>query len=362
MNAKAYAVVLAGGSGTRFWPESRQRRPKQILPITGKKPMIVETISRLSGLVPAKRILVITHESQAAALRQLLKQVPRENILAEPMAKNTAASIGWAASWIEEDDAILFVLPADHAIESKAQFQADLRAAGQAAAQGGLLTIGIRPSYAATGYGYLERGEKASRVANRSIHRVARFTEKPPREQAQRFLAAGNYYWNSGMFVWRKDAILAAIAQFLPQTAKALEKIRAARRSKGFLRKLDRAYREIPSISVDYGVMEKARDVFFLEASFRWSDVGSWPALYDLLRKEGESNVAAFPGGGEFLSIDCRGTLAFSEEKHLIAGIGVENLVIVHTPDATLVCTRDRAEEVKKIVEQLQARKRRELL
>lgn len=363
MTSHRYAVILAGGSGTRFWPESRKRRPKQVLPITGKKPMIVETAARLAGLVPPSRILVVTHEEQAVTIRKLLPKLPKQNILAEPQAKNTAASIGWAASWIEDSpESVLFVLPADHAIADAERFRADLRAAGEAAQAGGLFTFGIRPSFPATGYGYLERGAASARPGGKPVHRVARFTEKPPRAEAERFLASGNYFWNSGMFVWRKDAILAAVETHLPDLHAALGRLSAMRGKKNYPATLRREYARLASISVDYGIMEKAREVFMLEAGFPWSDVGSWLALYELRRREGESNVAAFPGGGDFLARDCRGVLAFSEEKHLVAGIGVENLVIVHTADATLVCRRDRAEEVKHIVEELQRRKRKDLL
>lgn len=357
-----YAVILAGGSGTRFWPVSRSTRPKQLLPITGKKAMIVETFERMRPLVSPKNVWVVTHESQAKAIAKLLPQIPKKNILAEPLAKNTAASIGWAAATIGDldPDATLAVLPADHAIEPKEKFQNDLLKAAQLAAKGDLFTFGIRPSFPSSGYGYLERGARLSTDA--PVYKVKRFTEKPDRATAERFLAAGNYYWNGGIFVWRQDAIRGAIESLMPKLHQALEKILVAQKKRNAKGALKKIFASLDSISIDYGVMEKAPNVCLLETSFNWSDVGSWTALALLMQKPGQPNVEIFPGGGEFLQKDSSDCLVFSEEGHTIAAIGMKNVVIVRTPDATLVCPRERAEEVKNLVEELQRRKQKELL
>ena len=344
-----FAVVMAGGSGTRFWPASRQARPKQFLAISGARAMLFETCARLAGLVPWERILVVTAESQAGLVRATLPDLPASNVLCEPAARNTAPCVAFAAEEIARraPDSVLLVLPADHVIRPLEAFQRTLRAAVLAATRADALVIfGVRPDHAATGYGYIEAGATLTELDGIPLYGVTRFVEKPERARAEQFLAAGNFLWNSGMFVWRTRVIRAALATHAPALSAGF-----ARVARG--EALERVYPSLPSVAIDVAVLEKAADVHMLPIDYTWNDVGSWSALPDVHAADADGNWRALSGGARLVSIDAHGCVAYGEGRELIALVGVRDLVVVRAGNATLVCPRERAQDVKKIVERL---------
>lgn len=356
-----HAVVMAGGSGTRFWPESRRSRPKQLLPITGGQAMLAETIARLDPLIPIERIWVVTQAQQVQGVRRVCPRLPASNILVEPVGRNTAPCAALAAGVIalQDPEAVLAVLPADHAIKPVADFQTALRAAAQAADRPGVfVTFGIPPSWPATGYGYIRRAEKAGNFEGLECHRVAGFTEKPDAARAQQFLATGEYLWNSGIFVWRAATLLAAVREHMPELAAGLSVMLAQHGTAEFQRTVNQIYPGLPSVAVDVGIMEKVKGVLVLSTPFHWSDVGSWKSLYEELEHDAQGNVAVFPQGGLLLAEQAQGVLAYSSEPQIIAVLGLDDVVVVRTADAILVARRDRAEDVKRFVDALKARGR----
>ncbi|HLY09999.1 MAG TPA: mannose-1-phosphate guanylyltransferase [Planctomycetota bacterium] len=345
-----YAVVMAGGSGTRFWPLSRKHRPKQTLPILGSTTMVRQTVERLFPLFSPRQSFVVTAKEHSDLVRRDLDLLPPENIIDEPMGRDTAAAIGLAATFLEwrDPDAVFAVLPADHYIDSPERFQRNLEKGAAAARSGALVTFGIKPRYAATSYGYLQRGEKQG-----DVYRVQRFCEKPSEEVARGFLKSGEYYWNGGIFVWQARSILAAIGSFLPDLAASLAEIRAALGTSRLPATLAREYGKIQRISIDYGVMEKAASVVMVETDFEWDDVGSWSAAADRRAKDGNGNAI----DGKVLAVETKNTLVLSSDpEHLIGVFGLEGFVVVHTPDATLVCPKDRSDHLKKLVDELRAK------
>lgn len=353
-----HAVVMAGGSGTRFWPESRRDRPKQLLPITGGRAMLAETVARLGALVPPERTWVVTNAAQAAGARRVCPGLPAGNVLIEPVGRNTAACVGLAAAVIAKADpqAITAVLPADHAISPAAEFQRALRAASAAADRpGAFVTFGIPPTWPATGYGYIRRAARESVHEGLDCFRVAGFTEKPDAARAAAFLATGEYLWNSGIFVWRARTILDAIAEHMPELAAGLRAIADAAGGAGFQAAVDRVYPTLPSVPVDVGIMEKVSGALVLATPFRWSDVGSWRSLYDEVPRDERGNAAVFPNGGTLMAEDANGVLAYSSEPQIVAVLGLDDVVVVRTADAVLVARRDRAEDVKRFVDRLKA-------
>jgi len=350
MSAKPelFAVILAGGSGTRFWPASRRKLPKQFLAVGGKRSLIAETAARLGSLVPPERRLVIAGEEHAPLVRKALPRLPPENLLCEPAARNTAACVAWAALEVERrsSGAVHAILPADHVIRPAALFRTALAAAAQEARSGGaLVTFGIRPTFPATGYGYIHTGPEVARQKKVAVHAVERFVEKPDAERAARFLSAGDHLWNSGMFVWTTHAILEAMRRTAPDVVGPLERA-------GTTAAILRAYPSLPSVSVDVAVLEKAAGVRVIPAPFEWSDVGSWPALEEVLDLDAQRNGAA--GGATLLAEGSRGCIAYGKKGQLIALLGVEDLVVVRAGDAVLVCRKDRAQDVKAIVARLE--------
>jgi mannose-1-phosphate guanylyltransferase len=338
---------MAGGSGTRFWPASRRLRPKQLLPIAGDEALLVQTVRRLEGAVALEHTLIVTGADQAEAVHSLLPQLPRENVLAEPAPRNTAPCIALAAAEVARRAAqsVQIVLPADHVIHPPAAFRSAVGAAvAEARASGALVTLGIRPTFAATGYGYVELGRALPARDGHAVHAVARFVEKPDLERARAFLAGGQHLWNGGIFVWRTDAIQAALREHLGDVARAL-----AGPPRGAA--LETAYAGLQSISIDYGVLERARDVRTVPIDFTWSDVGSWAALPGVLPADAAGNVHA--GGVELVAEDASGNVVYGEPGTLTALVGVEGLVVVRAGECVLVCPRERAEEVKRIVERL---------
>lgn len=334
-----YAVVMAGGGGTRFWPLSRQDRPKQLLPILGDESMLRRTVERLFPLFPAERIFVITGKAHAAAVQEDLQILPQENIIDEPVGRDTAPCVGLAAALLEWRDpgSTFCALPADHFIGDVARFHAALRAAYEEAQTGALVTFGVPPRHPATGYGYLEREGK----------RVKRFCEKPDEATARQFVASGRHYWNSGIFVWQSRTILDEFRRHLPQHQAVLEEIARHFGTSRLPAVLAQEFPRMSRISIDYGVMEKAEEVVMIEADFEWDDVGTWKAAAARRSSSAEGLTECVD------SPDC---LVITSEDHLVATLGVEGVVVVHTPDATLVVRKDRTEEVKRIVERLKAR------
>lgn len=366
-----HGVVMAGGSGTRFWPVSRKLRPKQLLPITGGRPMVTETVARVREAIPPERFWVVTHKDQAEGIRRALPDVPPSQILAEPMARNTCACAGLAASAIlaKDPDATLVMMPADHDIRPEDEFVKTIKAACESVEKhNGLMVFGIRPTHAATGYGYIRRGDAVHISHGVAVHQVLGFREKPNRATAEQFLETGEYVWNSGIFVWRAKRIREAIQQFEPQIGAGLSIVeRALAKSGGVFdatatAALAEAYAKVPSVPVDVGVLERAQDVRVIDINYRWSDVGSWDALDDLLMASEQGHRIVSPTGSELISVDSGNCLVQSSDAHTIALVGVDDLIVVRTPDATLVCKRGRAEDVKKVVDEITRRGRTDLL
>lgn len=351
-----YVVILAGGSGTRFWPLSRKKTPKQLMSVLGGRSMLQRTVERVLPLNP-EGILVVTNTLQAEETERQLSFVTGDliTIVKEPLARNTAPAIGLAASIIASRDptAVMAVLPADHYIHDEDAFRATLDQAQLAAAHMTLVTLGIRPGSPETGYGYIEADLKAGRDG---VFPVNRFIEKPPLEKAIELLAAGNYYWNSGMFVWRADVIIDRIRTYMPDLFAGLECLRIPSRLsdlRSLASQIEALYKTIPAESIDYGVMEKADGVVVIPAAFGWSDVGSWSALPGLLEADECGNVVA--DRSRMVPLDSHGCLVLGGEK-LVALVGVRDLIVVETADALLVCPKDRAQEVKLVVDELAGR------
>jgi mannose-1-phosphate guanylyltransferase/mannose-6-phosphate isomerase len=345
------ALILAGGSGTRFWPLSRKRRPKQLLALEGEKSLLRETVERLQPLVAPEGVWVCTTRALAEAVRQDLPEVPPEQVLVEPEGRNTAPAIGWSVRSMPEAarQDVVAVLPADHRMGDPAAFRSTLaRARDAVARQDRVMTLGVTPRWAETGYGYLEIEPEPGADG---VHRVRRFVEKPSPENASRFVQAGNYLWNAGIFLFRGTTLLEVLARLQPELSRGLAEIAAAPE------RLDELYARLPSDSIDYAVMEKLDDIDTLPLDCGWSDLGSWAALDEVLPRDADGNT----GRGDLLAIDAGGNLLFSDEG-TIAVLGVHDLVVVRTGDTVLVCPKERSQEVKRIVTELAARGREDLL
>ncbi|GAB4241200.1 MAG: mannose-1-phosphate guanylyltransferase [Deltaproteobacteria bacterium] len=346
-----HAVVMAGGSGTRFWPESRARRSKQFLDLTGGGPMILETLRRIFPVVPPERVWVIAGRKDAPHLSPRALGIPKRNILLEPEGRNTAPAVAFAAATIAraDPDAVILATPADHAIAHVRAFQALLRKGLRLARETGrFVTLGIPPTHPATGYGYIERGKPFPGKV-RGAFEVARFTEKPDLSTAKRFLRTGRFDWNSGLFLFPVRTFADRLAKYLPGVDREIRRAFEGNRA-GFPARLARAYRRMPSVSVDYGVLEKEPGILVLPANVGWSDLGTWRSLHEFLSVKGE-NVAF----GNVLLSDCRNVLARTDTG-LVTVLGMEDVVVVRSGDAVLVCPRSRSEEVKGIVEEVRRR------
>ncbi|MEZ4867999.1 MAG: mannose-1-phosphate guanylyltransferase [Caldilineaceae bacterium] len=357
-----YAVILAGGSGTRLWPRSRQKQPKQFADIIGNgETLIQSTASRLQGLVPEDQLYVVVGEQYAALTAEQLPLLTPKQIVTEPSGRNTAPAIGLACIHLYQRDpsAVAAFLPADHVIPDRASFQRALSCAAEVAATGYLVTLGITPTFPHTGYGYIKSSHElaASATAAQPVYAVERFLEKPDQRTAEGFLAAGGYFWNGGIFVCRVDQMLAEIERQLPEVYGCLQQITAGLGSTDAATILTEAWQTMPSISIDYGVMEGACQVAMTPLNAGWSDVGSWDALADVVPSNAEQNCIA---KGETLTIDSQGNIIYSER--MVALIGVSDLAIIDTGDALLVGHKSQMQKVKNVVEQLRNQGRVELL
>ncbi|MBI4832983.1 MAG: mannose-1-phosphate guanylyltransferase [Candidatus Lindowbacteria bacterium] len=349
-----YAVIMAGGSGTRLWPRSRRQKPKQLLDIVSNKTMIQETVERLDPLIDGYHTIVVVSEIHSEEIDQQLAQVPTENILIEPEGKNTAACIGLAAVHIKEreENAVMVVLPSDHLVRNDGRFRKTISAAAEVAKRGNeLVTIGIEPSVPETGYGYIQIGEKLDTVDGEDVYKTIAFKEKPSLAMARKFLKSGDYLWNSGMFAWTVETILEEIKFLLPDLYAGLMKIEAAIGKKNEQKVTEEVYRSLQPDSIDYGVLERAKNVLVLKGAFGWNDIGSWAAMQQFWPKDKDGNFL----NADVVSIESSGNIIHSTKK-LVAVIGLKDIVIIETDDALLVCPKERAPEVRRIVEELKKR------
>ena len=347
------AVIMAGGRGERFWPKSRARLPKQLLPIAGARTMLQETVERIKPLIPEKNIFIASGENLLKEVRNQLPSLPERNIISEPLGRNTAAGIGLAAIRIEKEypQSTMVVLAADHLIRERERFLKIIRAGAEMAERAGhLVTLGIKPTRPETGYGYIKISSQQSEVRSQKIQvcPVERFIEKPDEEKAKKFLAGGNYYWNSGMFIWTTESILKAIGKYMPELFQGLETIKDSLGTPRAGEVSRQVFQGLESISIDYGVMEKAGNVVMVKADIPWDDVGSWLAMERIHSQDDRGNVVL----GKFTGIDSSNCIVISDEQ-LVATLGISDLIIVATPQAILICSKDRAQEVKKIVKKL---------
>jgi len=343
-----FALIMAGGIGSRFWPRSKEKTPKQLLKIFGDNTMIQDTVARLEGAIPIENIFIITNKIQREEIIKQLPGIPPENILEEPFGRNTAACIGLASIMIEEKskDAVTIVLPADHIIKNKDSFHNTLKSAAKFANETkGLVTIGIIPTRPETGYGYIQIDDA---IVSDNIHKVLTFAEKPNYATAVRFLESGDFLWNSGMFIWRIDSILEEIRKFMPELYEGLEQIKKSMHASDFEAVLSKVYGQLKNISIDYGIMEKSQKVFLIKGDFSWSDVGSWEEVYQLSEKNEEGNAVI----GKVFTDMTSESYIYSPDK-FTAVIGAENFIVINTEDALLICRRDKAQDVKKIIEHL---------
>ena len=348
MSKPIYALILAGGSGERFWPLSRRNRPKQLLRLVSERTLLEETVARLEGFVPTERILILTNIEQEKGVRDLLEGFPKQNIIAEPAKRDTAAAVALGAGWVAARDhsATMLALPADHVIADRAAFQETMKTAAAAAEEtGALITIGIKPTWACPGFGYIEQGEPVRLRSDGKIavHRVVRFREKPNVDLAESFLRKGNFRWNAGMFVWSVPTVLSEFNRHAPELADFISQVRSP---KDLDKILHERFAKLPRISFDYAIMEKTEHVLVVEASFDWDDVGSWQAVAHYFKKDEHGNAA----NSALTALDSSDNIIFNDGETTIALLGVHNLIVVRTGDAILICHRHQAEKIKNLV------------
>ncbi len=353
---KIYGVIMAGGGGTRFWPLSRQTTPKQLLNLSGKDLMVNEAIDRLSKTASKDDIFIVTNKTQVAKMLEATNgRIQKNHILSEPSARNTSACIGYAAMEIVKKygDGIMVITPSDAYIKNEAEFTRILGIAVKAAEEkDALVTVGITPTFAATGYGYIKFQKSGENVL-----KVLEFKEKPDEATAKKYVESGEYAWNSGMFIWKATTILKKFEKYLPEIYEDLQKIGDAMNTADELKVIEEIYPKINSISVDYGIMEKADDVFVVPGEFGWNDVGSFDMLGVLHEGDEKGNIKI----GDQINIDSKNCITYSSGR-LVATIGLENVVVIETGDAVLVCDKNKVQDVKKVVEQLKKDGRNELL
>ena len=355
-----YSVILAGGKGERFWPKSRGLLPKQLIAITSEKTMLEETIARIEPFTLREHVVIVSTQNLMPSILAAVPNFPINNILLEPCGRNTAPAIGLAAVFIEKEDpdATMVVLPADHYIPDRDSFADAIRfAAGIAGERKALVTFGIKPTRPETGYGYIEVDGISEKSASPALYEVSRFREKPDLETARTFLESGRHFWNSGIFVWTVPTILGAFREHMPEMYENLIKLGEHLGDEDERDAIGAFYSDARSVSIDYGVMEKADDVFMVSGDFFWDDIGSWSALERVYTPDGNGNILK----GDCVVHDCHDSILFSEDG-MIAGIGVKDIVVVRIGDVTLVCDKNRAQEVREIVKMLRERKREDFL
>jgi len=362
MGMKICGVIMAGGGGTRFWPLSRATAPKQFLNITGEGSMINDTIKRIKDVIPLESIFIVTNKAQEKMLNKVVQEdIPKENILIEPVGKNTAACIAYAAIVIKKryGDSVMAVFPSDHYIKNVDEFQRVLRSACNIAENTEkLVTMGIEPTYPSTGYGYIKYDkEKAMPAGNKMAYEAVEFVEKPSIPKAKEYLESGNYLWNSGMFVWKTSVILKNFRRFLPRLYRNIEMLEPSLDTPEEKEAVEAIYPLLPSISIDYGVMERSDEVVVIPGDFGWNDVGSWDSLGSVFPPDENGNITK----GDFVDIETRNSIIYSNSR-FVAAVGLENMIVVETSDALLVCSKEKAQDVKKVVEYLDKMGRKELL
>lgn len=358
---KVFVVMMAGGVGTRFWPRSRRKYPKQVLNIVNHETMIQATYKRLKGIVDDSNIFVVTSFEQKEIVKENLTNLKESNFILEPFGRNTAPCIGLAAihALVKDPDSIMLVLPADHIIQDNSKFKEVTQIAIRFAAENdGLITLGINPTFASTGYGYIQRGEEISKIKNHHVYKVKTFAEKPNHDTAKRFLKSGDFFWNSGMFIWKTSTILDEIKEKLPEIYQGLLEIKKSIGTSSYTERVDEIYRRIRSISIDYGVMQSADRVFVIPADIGWNDVGSWEIVYDISEKDKNKIAGDYE---DLINVDSSECFIHSPEK-VVALVGMKNVLVVDTGDALLICKKSHSQKVKDVVDQLHKKGLNELL
>lgn len=363
MHENDYAVIMAGGGGTRLWPISRKDRPKQLLPLLGGETLFQSTVARLLDLFPVERILVVTVAAQAEEMQRQVPEIPAENYLLEPTPRGTASAIGLAAAVLQrrDPDAVMAVLPSDHFIRNRDLFHYLLREALEVARKGYLVTLGITPAFPSSAYGYIQQGERLAEGFAYPVYRVRRFVEKPDETTAQELVRTRDHSWNSGMFVWKASVILAEIKKQLPGLQAVLDKIPKERAAQDHDKAFAAAWSALKAETIDYGVMERASQVVVLPAGgLGWNDVGSWETLFDVLFPDMDGNVATI---AQHLALETHNTLVYGHDSdRLIVTIGIDDTVIVDAADVLLVCKSDQAQKVREVVEHLRKHRQEKYL
>lgn len=346
-----YVVIMCGGSGSRFWPKSRKMYPKQFLNTVGERTMIQLTVDRISKFIPLENIYMVTSKSYVNTIKEQVPQVFEENLIIEPMIKETAACIGYSAVKLlkKDPEAVMIVLPSDHYIQDEKRFMETLQQGLDiACCENCLVTMGIRPARAETAYGYIETGKKIEGQWKIPTYKIKRFTEKPNREKAQEFIDKGTYLWNSGMFIWKASVLLKQYKKFLPEMYQCLRRISDYIGTPEEERVVEGEYKKIDGISIDYGILEKTWDVYVMESSFSWDDIGNWTALERYMYKDENGNSVK----GQHKSLDTHNCILYGD-KRLIATLGIEDLIVVETDDVILVCRKDRDQDIKLLIKEL---------
>lgn len=357
---KLYCLIMAGGSGTRFWPRSRIAKPKQYLNLFGSKSLLQSTIERFNSFTERENIYIVSSQNQSQILEEQAVDIPRDNLIYEPVGKNTLPCIGLAAMFAEREnpDGIMVVSPSDHLIENNDLFRDTILTAAKIADEReGIVTIGITPSYPATGYGYVKVGQNIDSDSRIRQFKVDRFVEKPDESKASMYLNQGGFFWNSGLFIFKISVFLKAVEQHAPDLYKDLRKIQEKMGTPDFYQVLDTVYKAVEGISIDYGIMEHANNIYLVEGSFIWNDLGSWESVYLTDNKDEAGNVTS----GDVMTLDSSDSYIYTDNG-LIAVVGLDNVVVVKEGNAILVCSREKTEEVKRIVEQLKEKNKDQYL